>query len=137
MTELQLISIIADLSKGRNLGPFYIHRAKKSTKYFMSVATNSKDVILYYNWEQVAKEEINFVVCSILHEFGHIKNKTQKVCPIKSEYLAEKYMLKEVKRLDGRLYNYIIKINKASLSNPKWVKAWPAHATAYSRLLPK
>jgi len=71
----------------------------------------------------------------IFHELGHIKYRTWNwKNKMKSEYLAEKFALKNIKKYCPKQYLEHKKIWTETMKDKKWQKKYPIHYKAFSRI---
>lgn len=117
--------------------PFFIINVDNKTKYsayiclhstgFPELSINIKSLSLRKN-KYLGNVEI------IFHEFGHIINKTYlKKNTIKSEYLAEKFAILNIKKYFPKYYHNFMESWRKIL-NKKWKKQYPNHYKAFYKL---
>lgn len=120
--------------------PFFLIDVDNKTKFVSYV---SKHLSGYPKLTLNLKKIIKINNCLtlkkyIFHEFGHIINKTylwkvQKPNE-KSEYLAEKFAIIQIKKYYPNKYLEIIKEQQENLKNSKWKKKYPVYYKSYYKL---
>lgn len=86
-----------------------------------------------YNFKTIKKLVDEVIVGLIFHELGHIKYK-HKIETIKSEYQAEKFALKCVKKYYPNYLKGMVKNMKKQLKDKNWAKNYPIHAKAFNKV---
>lgn len=96
-------------------------------------------IVVKYHSRNIAQWSFALMVEGVFHEIGHIMQgkapyETDKQI-IYSEYDAEKYALKMMKRYYTKKdYQEVVEYSKRKLNDTKWQKDFPLHHKAFSKI---
>ena len=135
--KINIINKIAYWHHKLKLSPIYLKQNNRMKwSGFISYNNNLKHYLFEINFKNLLKKH-KILSHFIFHEFGHIYYNT----PIKyknevtSEYLAEKYALKMIKKYCPKLYKPSINYLKTWLIDKKHAQKFPAHAKAFKKII--
>ncbi len=93
--------------------------------------------ILKYNAKKLSRLSRAYLVFTVFHEIGHIRDKvpynteTQKVY---AEYRAEKFALRMLKKHYPRLYRENLSLTRVLMADRKWIKENNLHYKAFKKI---
>jgi hypothetical protein len=95
--------------------------------------------VFFINLKYAKTQTVIDVISAIFHELGHIKYKTYLWKPIKankyrSEYLAETFALKQLKKYFPIQYTQHVKSWKKTLADKNWQRRFSLHYEVFSRI---
>ncbi len=125
--------------------PNFLLGIDNKTEYVGYVLYNkeARMPILYLNFKTLKESPELEIIGDLIHELGHIKYKTYipthkkgftEAESIRSEYLAESFALKQIKKYFAAQKDAYIKSWKFSVNDKVWAKSNPIHVKAFSQI---
>ena len=114
-----------------------IERDNRANAHLITEFYEDGTIKIKYNSRRLAKWSYALLLSGLFHEIGHIKNNfpyNTEEEKIYSEYRAELYSLKMVKRYYPSKVPEIVAYTKSKLKNYKWKKENPVHHAAFSKI---
>jgi hypothetical protein len=122
---------------GRLKLPLPLFRRDNRMKWSATVIY-CKDCNIYtitYNFDIIKNLCESEVAGLIFHELGHIKYKTYNLNDrVESEYLAERYSLKNLKKYYSDFYKVEVKAWRKKIKEKNWRKKYPKYAKAFDKI---
>jgi len=117
--------------------PFFILNFGYHKKFAAWVNCGKKKMpVLTLNMRYLRKQKPVDIICIVFHEFGHIYHETYRknISEMRSEFLAESYMIKKIKKFIPKIYKSLCKARIEDLLNEIWKKGYPNHYKAFKKI---